>query len=220
VDQLLDPLGGFFVNNSGMVDVATLVSECKKYFKAQDSYIEWNVPSEALEMEEEKIKLGPFVADQIIFCEGPMAGINPLWSDLKFRLVKGEILDVSCSVTIDHVVSKGIFMLPYKNYLRVGSTYDNQNQNEEPTEKGSRELLNRLSKLYNGNLKVLKHQAGLRPATFDRKPFVGFHHKHKNVAIFNGFGSKGVSLIPCFAMSLADHICFGKKISFEVNPLR
>ena len=32
VDQLLDPLGGVFVNNSGMVDVATLVSECKKYF--------------------------------------------------------------------------------------------------------------------------------------------------------------------------------------------
>ena len=220
VDQLLDPLGGFFVNNSGMVDVATLVSECKKYFKAQDSYIEWSVPSEALEMEEEKIKLGPFVADQIIFCEGPMAVKNPLWSDLKFRLVKGEILDVSCRLTMDHVVSKGVFMLPYKNYLRVGSTYDNQNQNEEPTEKGRRELLNRLSKLYIGNLKVLKHQAGLRPATFDRKPFVGFHHKHKNVAIFNGFGSKGVSLIPYFAMSLADHICFGKKIPLEVNPLR
>ena len=32
MDQLLDPLGGFFVNNSGMVDVAALVSECKKYY--------------------------------------------------------------------------------------------------------------------------------------------------------------------------------------------
>ena len=220
MDQLLDPLGGFFVNNSGMVDVATLVSKCKKYFKTKGLYTQCRMPSDALEMEEEKIKLGPFEAHQIIFCEGPMAVKNPLWSDLKFRLVKGEILDVSCRLTLDHVVSKGVFMLPYKNYLRVGSTYDNQNQNEEPTEKGRRELLNRLSKLYIGNLKVLKHQAGLRPATFDRKPFVGFHHKHKNVAIFNGFGSKGVSLIPYFAMSLADHICFGKKIPLEVNPLR
>ena len=166
VDQLLDPLGGFFVNNSGMVDVATLVSECKKYFKAQDSYIEWSVPSEALEMEEEKIKLGSFVANQIIFCEGPMAAINPLWSDLKFRLVKGEILDGSCSLTIDHVVSKGIFMLPYKNYLRVGSTYDNHNQNEEPTEKGSRELLNRLSKLYSGNLKSVETSSRIETCYF------------------------------------------------------
>ena len=40
------------------------------------------------------------------------------------------------------------------------------------------------------------------------------------VAIFNGFGSKGVSLIPYFAMNLADHICFGKKMSLEVNPIR
>jgi glycine/D-amino acid oxidase-like deaminating enzyme len=69
-------------------------------------------------------------------------------------------------------------------------------------------------------VKILKHKAGLRPATFDRKPFIGFHDKHKNVAIFNGFGSKGVSLIPYFAMNLADHICFGKKMSLEVNPIR
>ena len=155
--MILDDLGYDFLENVILFEpVPYLVSECKKYFKAQDSYIEWSVPSEALEMEEEKIKLGSFVANQIIFCEGPMAAINPLWSDLKFRLVKGEILDGSCSLTIDHVVSKGIFMLPYKNYLRVGSTYDNHNQNEEPTEKGSRELLNRLSKLYSGNLRVLK----------------------------------------------------------------
>ena len=47
-----------------------------------------------------------------------------------------------------------------------------------------------------------------------------FHDKYKNVAIFNGFGSKGVSLIPYFAMNLADHICFGKKMYLEVNPQR
>jgi|TARA_B110001469_G_scaffold111547_1_gene113800 glycine/D-amino acid oxidase-like deaminating enzyme len=220
IDQLLDPLGGFSVNDSGMVDVATLVSKCKKYFKTKELYTQCRMPSDALEMEEEKIKLGPFEAHQIIFCEGPMAVKNPLWSDLKFKLVKGEILDISCRLAIDYVVSKGIFMLPFKDYFRVGSTYDNQNQNEEPTDKGRRELLTRLSKLYKGNLEVLKHQAGLRPATFDRRPFVGFHAKHKNVGIFNGFGSKGVSLIPYFAMRLADHICFGKKIPFEVNPIR
>ncbi|MAJ50452.1 MAG: amino acid oxidase [Flammeovirgaceae bacterium] len=220
IDQLVDPLGGFFLNNSGMVDVSMLISECKKYFKTKDLYTEGRVHFEALEVEETQIKLGSFEADQIIFCEGPMAVNNPLWSNLKFKIVKGEILDISCRLKIDHVISKGIFMLPYKNHIRVGSTYDIQYQDEDPTEKGRRELLNRLSKLYIGNLKVLKHKAGLRPATFDRKPFVGFHHKYKNVAIFNGFGSKGVSLIPYFAMSLADHICFGKKMTLEVNPIR
>ena len=220
IDQLVDPFGGFFVNNSGMVDVSKLISECKKYFKTKDLYTEERVSFEALEMGEAQIKLGSFEADQIIFCEGPMAVNNPLWSNLEFKVVKGEILDISCRLKIDHVVSKGIFMLPYKNFIRVGSTYDNQPQDEEPTEKGRWELMSRLSKLYAGNFKILKHKAGLRSATFDRKPFVGFHHKHKNVAIFNGFGSKGVSLIPYFARSLADHICFGKRITMEVNPIR
>ena len=121
---------------------------------------------------------------------------------------------------MNHILSKGIFMLPFKDYVKVGSTYDNENQNEEPTEKGKLELLNRLSKLYKGNVKILEHRAGLRPATFDRKPFIGFHDKYKNLAIFNSFGSKGVSLIPYFAMNLSDNICFGKKMSLEVNPIR
>ena len=220
IDQLIDPLGGFFINYSGMIDVSKLISECKKYFKTQDMYTEQSVRAEALEVGEAHVKLGSFEADKIIFCEGPMAVNNPLWSDLKFKLVKGEILDVSCRLMMNHVVSKGITMLPFDDYVRVGSTYDNENQNEEPTEKGKLELLNRLSKLYKGNVKILKHRAGLRPATFDRKPFIGFHDKYKNVAIFNGFGSKGVSLIPYFAKNLADNICFGKKMSLEVNPVR
>ena len=220
IDQLIDPLGGFFINYSGMIDVPELISQCKKYFKSRGMYTEERVHVEALDVGEVHVKLGSFEADKIIFCEGPMAVNNPLWSDLKFKLVKGEILDVSCPIKIDHIVSKGIFMLPFKDYVRVGSTYNNKNQNGEPTEKGRLELLNRLSKLYGGDVNILKHRAALRPATFDRKPFIGFHDKVKNVAIFNGFGSKGVSLIPYFAMNLADHICFGKKMSLEVNPVR
>ena len=220
IDKLIDPLGGVFINYSGMIDVAKLISECKKYFKTQDMYTEQSIRVEALEVGEEHVKLGFFEADKIIFCEGPMAVNNPLWSDLKFKLVKGEILDVSCRLMMNHVVSKSITMLPFDNYVRVGSTYDNENQNEEPTEEGKLELLNRLNKLYKGNVKILKHRAGLRPATFDRRPFIGFHDEYKNVAIFNGFGSKGVSLIPYFAMNLADHICFGTKLSLEVNPVR
>ena len=220
INQLINPLGGFFINCSGMIDVPKLISECKKYFKIKGMYTQESVRVETLEVGEAHVKLGSFEADKIIFCEGPLAVNNPLWSDLKFNLVKGEILDVSCRLVMNLVLSKGIFMLPYKGYVRVGSTYDNENQNEEPTEKGKLELLNRLSKLYKGNVKILEHRAGLRPATFDRKPFIGFHDKYKNVAIFNGFGSKGVSLIPYFAMNLADHICFGKKMYLEVNPLR
>ncbi len=220
IDQLIDPLGGFFINYFGMIDVPKLISEGKKYFKIKDMYTEQSVLLETLEVGEAHVKLGSFEADMIIFCEGPLAENNPLWSDLKFKLVKGEILDVSCLLKMNHVISKGIFMLPFKDYMRVGYTYDKENQNDEPTETGKLELLNRLSKLYKGKVKILKHRAGLRPAIFDRKPFIGFHDKYKNVTIFNGFGSKGVSLIPYFAMNLADHICFGKKMYSEVNPVR
>ena len=38
--------------------------------------------------------------------------------------------------------------------------------------------------------------AGIRPTVLDRRPLIGQHPNLKNQYIFNGFGSKGVSLIP------------------------
>ena len=46
---------------------------------------------------------------------------------------------------------------------------------------------------------VVDQKAGVRPATRDRMPFIGIHPEHSQIGIFNGFGTKGVSLVPYLA---------------------
>jgi len=53
---------------------------------------------------------------------------------------------------------------------------------------------------------IKDHLASLRPATIERRPFVGLHPQHNNMAIFNGMGTKGCSLAPWFAKQFADHL--------------
>ena len=71
----------------------------------------------------------------------------------------------------------------------------------------------------NNNLKlqysILDHFASVRPATLERRPFVGFHPLHPKMGILNGLGTKGCSLAPYFGKQLVDKI----KDEGNINPL-
>ena len=102
-------------------------------------------------------------------------------------------------------------MIGRNNFTRIGSTYDHEFSDSLPTECGREEILERLSMIYSGNIEVIGHMAGIRPATFDRRPFIGFHNQFPNVGIFNGFGAKGVSLVPYFASSFVKFLQQGSE---------
>jgi glycine/D-amino acid oxidase-like deaminating enzyme len=61
----------------------------------------------------------------------------------------------------------------------------------------------------------LDHFASVRPATLERRPFVGLHPHFLQLGILNGLGTKGCSLAPYFAKELAQKLS-GKG---SVNPL-
>jgi glycine/D-amino acid oxidase-like deaminating enzyme len=78
-------------------------------------------------------------------------------------------------------------------------------------------LLTKYKKLMKPDCEVIEHLAGVRPATKDRRPFLGLHPKFSQLAIFNGMGSKGVSLAPYFAKEMADFLLSEKELNPEVN---
>jgi glycine/D-amino acid oxidase-like deaminating enzyme len=50
----------------------------------------------------------------------------------------------------------------------------------------------------------LDYKAGIRPASHDRRPYVGADPVLSNRFVFNGFGAKGVLLAPMMAEELAN----------------
>jgi glycine/D-amino acid oxidase-like deaminating enzyme len=81
----------------------------------------------------------------------------------------------------------------------VGATYDFNDRIGGATEKGRRELELKTAELFPGPFEVTDHQWGFRPTTPDRRPILGRHPVHKNIFIFNGLGTKGISLAPYFS---------------------
>ena len=213
-----DNLGGIIINYSGYVNLPKMLSDTKTFFLHKGIYYHEVFDYNKLIIEEDHVQYGDISADKIFFCEGSLSE-NPFW-DLPFRPVRGEIMDIKINLKSDYIINQGVFMIPKEDRFTVGSTYDHTNLTYEPQESGIKSLVERLSKLYVGDFKIIDKRAGVRPATHDRKPYIGLHEKHKTLGIFNGFGTKGVSLIPYFAKHFVDVLQGKSEIDEEVHVQR
>lgn len=214
-----DPLGGIVLNKSGYVDIPKMLDVMKTYLIDKGAYRVEVFNYDRIELKSETAAYDNLEAKKIIFCEGSLPK-NPFW-DLPFRPVRGEVIDIeSDQLNADHIINQGVFMIPKGNKFTVGSTYDHSNLSFEPQESGIKSLEERLKKLYMGEYKIIKKRAGVRPATHDRKPYIGLHHEYKTLGIFNGFGTKGVSLTPYFAKHFADVLQGRIELDEEVNVQR
>jgi glycine/D-amino acid oxidase-like deaminating enzyme len=147
---------------------------------------------------------------------------SKFFGNLPFAPVKGEILEVKQAFCPDYILNRGVFRVHLGNQIhRVGSTYTKHDLDQGPTESAKSEILDRLNELVKIPLQgILSHKIGIRPATRDRKPFLGKHPQEDSVYIFNGFGAKGVSLIPYFSKMMELHLTEQKPISKDVDIAR
>ena len=218
-DGINDELGGIILRKTGYVDLFSFVSATRNYFTGKKVYRAEVFDHEQLIIDNGLVLYKDLEASKIIFCEGPNDS-NPYWRGLPFRRIRGELFDVKCSITSKHIINRGVYMIPKNGYCTVGSTYDHQVLSFVPQENGINELIDRFKKLYDGDFVITNERAGIRPATYDRRPFIGRHKEFSELGIFNGFGTKGVSLIPYFASKYADCLLTGGKPETEVNVER
>ncbi|MFY0601168.1 MAG: FAD-dependent oxidoreductase [Cyclobacteriaceae bacterium] len=216
IEGVNDPFGGLELSKCGSVDIPTLIMAARKFFQDKGNYSAEVFDYNKLEEKEDGISYKDISAKTIIFCEGPDAVDNPFFKNLPFKLVKGEILDIETNLPVDRVINRGVFVLPKNGIFKVGSTYDHNVIDHEPTEKGRKNISERLEKIYSKQYKIVKHTAGVRPSTYDRRPFIGMTGKYDRVGIFNGFGTKGVSLAPFFATQFVNYLLRQKDIYQEV----
>ena len=114
-----------------------------------------------------------------------------------------------------------MFIIPLGDHrYRVGATYDNHRLNNLPTEAARNYLLERLRKFLKVDFEVEAHVAGVRPSVSDRKPLVGRHPQHAQLAVLNGFGSRGVMIAPFAADALYQNLFEGAELDAELDIKR
>lgn len=121
------------------------------------------------------------------------------------------------NLKLKNAINKGVFVLPYDNNYKLGATYNWGELDELPTKQGKEQLLNKASKFINDEIEIIDHKAGVRPTVSDRRPLLGIHPEHKQLAVFNGLGTKGVMLAPYFANKLVNLILKNEQLPSEVN---
>lgn len=214
-----DASGGYITQNTGYVNLITFLEASKNFFLSKNSYINSVFKAEDLALNENSVSWKGIKAKKVIFCEGFKATNNPYFSGLPFVLAKGEVLTIKIEHFLDEVIfKKGVFILPIGNKeYKVGATYEWNFTHNDITEKAQKELTSKLEELIKSPYSILKQEAGIRPTVKDRRPIIGLHPKLKTLAIFNGLGTKGVSLAPYFANQLFRFLEMGENLENEVN---
>ena len=212
------PFGASKTLQSGFLKTANWLSKFKNYLINNKAYLNVKFDYDKIKLTENSVTWNGYCANKIIFCEGYQSIKNPYFDWLPFKLTKGEVLTVNFkNLKIDYAINKGAFVLPYNGNYKLGATYNWDEIDAEPTEEGKEQLLKRAAKFINDEVLVLEHKAGVRPTVLDRRPLLGVHPEHKQLAVFNGMGTKGVMLAPYFANKMVHFLLKGEKIAPEVN---
>ena len=219
-DQVFDEFGGVEIVESGYLDIPVFLASARTYFKELGMIMNEKVDYDNLEIGK-KVQYKSNEAERIIFCSGTEATLTSYFNWLPFGLVKGEIIEILPESKFDIIYNRGVFIMPRKegNYV-VGATYENRDLTLSITEKGKNTLNEKLRALLKIKYDITGQKAGIRPATRDRRPFVGIHPEFETMGIFNGLGAKGVTLAPFFANQFANFLVHGQDVDMEVNISR
>lgn len=193
--------GGGWLNVSKFLDVIRNVAVFQRVSGTIDT-------TSTKSIESDLSNLG-IVAKDVVLCTGYRAAGDGITKDLGWSPVRGELMRITHhNLPSDKIINKGCFILPIgKSEWLLGATYNHQ-LDLGITEAGKEQLLNKFNQLVSGTPTILEHRWGIRPATKDRRPMIGA--LAPNLHLFNGFGSKGVSLTPFFSDRFADTLLANK----------
>ena len=159
-------------------------------------------------------------AKRVVMCNGWRVRQSGLWSALPLSPAKGELLTVQAEgalpgpLPLDELIIKGVFLLPLAGgAIRIGASYSWDTLDEIPSVAVADTLLAKAHDVFPVPMRLLRHDAGVRPAAQDSKPILGIHPREPRSAVMNGFGSKGAAYTPFCAMQLIDFLEDGKPLA-------
>jgi glycine/D-amino acid oxidase-like deaminating enzyme len=162
-----------------------------------------------LSVEKNQLAYKEIKAEKIIFCDGISSTNHPWFQLLPFARNKGEALVLEIpELSKEYIYKKGYTLAPLadQDLFWLGSSYQWAFTDARPSKEFFDAATSFLRSWLKMPFRVLDHKAAIRPATLERRPFVGFHPLHPQIGILNGMGTKGCSLAPFFAKQLTGHL--------------
>lgn len=212
---IIDPYGSVCIEHCGMLDTAAFLNASRERLTAEHCLISESVNSRDIKPASDHAVWKGRRFDRIIFCEGYRAKDNLWFPGLSLAPARGDILTLRSFEEMpslpDAIIVGRQWLVPLGGQrYKAGSNYIWDHLEAAPDERHRREILDNIRKFCRTPFSVLQHQCGVRPASSDRKPLIGFSPLHPSLAVFNGFGSKGVLQIPYCAEYFRD-VMLGKK---------
>jgi len=207
------------LTNTGRIDTKTLLYNYKQQLQNKDiiKYESFNYSQ--LELLDNSISYKGITSKKIIFCEGFGLQNNPFFNYLPMQEAKGELLIIHApNLNVDFLIKAAVFVLPLGNNIyKVGATFNWKDKTKKPSEVGKQELIEKLESFITVPYKIVEHIAGIRPTVKDRRPLIGTHPKHKNMAILNGLGTRGIMIAPSAAIDLYKYLEENIELDNEVD---
>lgn len=201
-------LGWGAIQPAWLVSVDKILTAWRNRLQKMDLMVEEVFDISKLNQSPGKVEYSDIQARYIIFCDGKSSSGNPFFKRLPFALNKGEGMLVEINeIPSKQVFKKGMSLVPYKeNIFWLGSSYEWEFNDDQPSETFRNQAESWLHHFLKSPFRIIEHFAAIRPATLERKPFVGFHPLYPHIGILNGMGTKGCSLSPYFAKQLTNLI--------------
>lgn len=214
---LKDAVSYGVVKGAARVDLPLLINAVRKQIEDRGDFVRASLQPEELEEREGWWHWGNYASRGIVFCEGYHAVYNSAFNYLPFAPAKGNILLVSSETKLPFNLRDEYFVTPLGDgRYWIGSGYRWGEWDTEVNPEDIEKMLDFAHSRLAFSFQEHGRLAGIRPATRTRRPVMGPHPEHKSWFIFNGLGTKGTSLGPYFAKSMADYLTVQRPLPEEV----
>ncbi|NND93815.1 MAG: FAD-binding oxidoreductase [Flavobacteriales bacterium] len=211
------PFGYQEVKEAGYVNVDTYLRRSREYF-LRHGYLLDGLYDMKSQKKEEYIEFNK----SILATGFRTLKSKDYFEGLPYTPAKGHTIEIKCeSLKLDKLINGPCFIIPLgEDRYRLGSTYSWSKFNNEIEEKEVNKLRIAFESMCSFSYSIEQEWAGVRPATKDRRPFVGRSKIALDTYIFNGLGSRAIMSTPTLANQLIDHITQGNPLWPDIQVER
>lgn len=201
-EAIMAPLGGFEVRQTGWLNMNRLIQGTREAIP----FLESSISDEDVTYRDGVVQFKHITATRAVFCRGYRETYHHFTAPDP-QYAKGEILVLSIpDLPTSHSINKGGWLLPIGDGLwKAGATYEWNELNDDPTESGCAQLLERIAKTIRTPVQVVDQMAGVRPSLKCREP-VRLAHENAPMFLLNGLGAKGTLQAPYSSRLLMEKI--------------